>query len=123
MPDIALKDILINARQESFRMQHYYLGVEHLFIGLLEIQGGLTSSIIEAQGLTTEYVIDAIRQTGAPPANDYGQAPNSARRCRGHRQRSGARRQSRRNRARFTAGDLERTTACRFVSCATWGWI
>src|SRR5690606_23466877 len=65
MPDIALKDILINARQESFRMQHFYLGVEHLFIGLLEIQGGLTSSIIEAQGLTTEYVIDAIRrQTG-----------------------------------------------------------
>lgn len=46
-------------------MQHFYLGVEHLFIGLLEIQGGLTSSIIEAQGLTTEYVIDAIRrQTG-----------------------------------------------------------
>jgi hypothetical protein len=62
MPEIALKDILINARQESFRMQHYYVGVEHLFIGLLEIQGGLTTSILEAAGLTTEYVIDAIRR-------------------------------------------------------------
>ncbi len=62
MPDIALKDILINARQESFRMQHYYLGVEHLFIGLLDIQGGLTSSLLEERGLTTEYVVDAIRR-------------------------------------------------------------
>ncbi|MBI1259983.1 MAG: phosphotransferase [Chloroflexi bacterium] len=62
MPNIALKDILINARQESYRMQHYYLGVEHLFIGLLDIQGGLTSSLLEERGLTTEYVVDAIRR-------------------------------------------------------------
>lgn len=65
MPDIVIRDILINARQESFRMQHYFLGVEHLFIGLLEIQGGLTTSMIEANGYTTEYLIDLIRrQTG-----------------------------------------------------------
>jgi len=62
MPNIALKDILINARQESYRMQHYYIGVEHLFIGLLDIQGGLTSSLLEERGLTTEYVVDAIRR-------------------------------------------------------------
>lgn len=62
MPNIALKDILINARQESFRMQHHYIGVEHLFIGLLNIQGGLTSSLLEERGLTTEYVVDAIRR-------------------------------------------------------------
>lgn len=62
MPNIALKDILINARQESYRMQHYYLGVEHLFIGLLDVQGGLTSSLLEERGLTTEYVVDAIRR-------------------------------------------------------------
>jgi hypothetical protein len=62
MPQVALKDILINARQESFRMQHYYLGVEHLFIGLLAVQGGLTRSLLEERGLTTEYVVDAIRR-------------------------------------------------------------
>ncbi len=68
MPDIVIRDILINARQESFRMQHYFLGVEHLFIGLLEIQGGLTASIVESQGYTTEYVIDVIRrQIGKGP--------------------------------------------------------
>ena len=70
MPEIALKDILINARQESFRMQHYYLGVEHLFIGLLDIQGGLTVSLLEERGLTTEYVVDAIRRKAGTGPGD-----------------------------------------------------
>jgi hypothetical protein len=59
---IELKDILINARQESHRMRHYYLGIEHLFIALLEIKSGLTSSILAEDGLSSEYVIDAIRR-------------------------------------------------------------
>lgn len=62
MPNIELKDILINARQESHRMQHYYIGVEHLFVALLEIQGGLARSLLEAQGVAPEYVIDAVRR-------------------------------------------------------------
>lgn len=57
-----IKDILINARQESVQMRHHYLGVEHLVIAMLQIQGGITSSIVEDYGLTTEYVIDAIRR-------------------------------------------------------------
>jgi ATP-dependent Clp protease ATP-binding subunit ClpA len=59
---IELKDILINARQESHRMRHYYLGIEHLFIALLEIKSGLTSNILAESGLSSEYVIDAIRR-------------------------------------------------------------
>lgn len=62
MAAIELKDIIISARQESHRMQHFYIGVEHLFIALLEIRGGLARRIIEAQGLTPEYVTDAIRR-------------------------------------------------------------
>lgn len=62
MASVTLKDILINARQESFRMRHYYLGVEHLFIALLEIQGGLTPNILSDHGLAPEYVVDAIRR-------------------------------------------------------------
>jgi hypothetical protein len=62
MLEIALKDILINARQESMRMHHYYIGVEHLFIGLLDIHGGLIGSLLEAHGLTPEYIKDAIRR-------------------------------------------------------------
>lgn len=59
---IDLKDILISARQESHRMQHFYIGVEHLFIALLEIPGGIARSILQEHGLTPEYVIDGVRQ-------------------------------------------------------------
>jgi len=62
MSKISLGDILINARQESIRMRHYYLGVEHLFISLLEIQGGLTTAILEEYGITARYIVDAIRR-------------------------------------------------------------
>jgi Ternary complex associated domain 9/Clp amino terminal domain, pathogenicity island component len=59
---IDLKDILISARQESHRMQHFYIGVEHLFIALLEIPSGIARSIVQEHGLTPEYVIDGVRQ-------------------------------------------------------------
>jgi len=62
MSNIPLRDILINARQESFRMRHFYLGAEHLFIALLAIQNGLASGILEDYGFTADYVIDAVRR-------------------------------------------------------------
>ncbi|MGJ3239007.1 MAG: Clp protease N-terminal domain-containing protein [Anaerolineae bacterium] len=57
-----LKEILISARQESHRMHHFFLGVEHLFIALLEIKHGLASALVNEYGLTPEYIIDAIRR-------------------------------------------------------------
>lgn len=62
MSNLALKDILIAARQESHRMRHFYLGTEHLFIALLDIKGGITATLLSEVGLTPEYVIDAIRR-------------------------------------------------------------
>ncbi len=62
MSNITLKDILITARQESYRMRHFYLGAEHIFIALLEVKGGLATSILEKHGLTPDYVIDAVRR-------------------------------------------------------------
>lgn len=62
MPYIALRDILISARQESHRMRHYYLGVEHIFVALLEVRGGIASSILESYGFQPNYVVDAIRR-------------------------------------------------------------
>ncbi len=62
MPSILLRDILISARQEAVQMGHYYLGVEHLFIALLQVQGGLASSILEQYGLPADYVIDILRR-------------------------------------------------------------
>lgn len=62
MSTIALKDILIGARQEAYRMRHFYLGAEHLFVSLLEIRGSIASSLMKEHGLTPEYVINAIRR-------------------------------------------------------------
>jgi len=62
MSDITLKDIQINARQESARMQHFFIGVEHLFIGMLKARESLAASIVERHGLTTDYMIDEIRR-------------------------------------------------------------
>ncbi|MGB7340639.1 MAG: Clp protease N-terminal domain-containing protein [Phototrophicaceae bacterium] len=59
---ITLKDILISARQEAHRMRHYFLGVEHVFIALLDIKHGLAGIILTQYGLTNEYVIDAVRR-------------------------------------------------------------
>lgn len=73
---IQLKDIIISARQESHRMRHYYLGVEHLFISLLEIRGGLTSNILSDQGLSPEYVIDAIRRKTGKGSSKHRLWPN-----------------------------------------------
>ena len=62
MATITLKDILIGARQESYRMRHFYVGAEHLFIALLDNKGGLAGNIIQEYGLTPVYVIDAVRR-------------------------------------------------------------
>jgi hypothetical protein len=62
MPDIPLKDILIGARQEAYRMRHFFIGAEHFFIAMLMIRGSLLNSIVQEHGLTSEYVIEAIRR-------------------------------------------------------------
>lgn len=62
MAKIALTDILISARQEASKMRQFYLGVEHLFIALLTVKGGLASSMLQEYGLTAEYAINAIRR-------------------------------------------------------------
>lgn len=59
---IGLKDIFLSARQESYRMRHFYMGAEHLFIALLQIKGGVASTIIQSHGLNPEYVTDAVRR-------------------------------------------------------------
>jgi hypothetical protein len=62
MSETPLRDILIRARQESARMQHYHLGVEHLCIGMLHVPDGALATGLEAQGLTPAYLTDLIRR-------------------------------------------------------------
>lgn len=62
-------------------MRHFYLGVEHLFIALLEIKAGLTASILADEGFTPEYVIDAIRRKAGKGSRHrlWAGIPNSPR--------------------------------------------
>lgn len=61
MPNIPFEDLMLRAQQESYRMRHYYIGVEHLLVALLEIRGGITRTLLEDNGLSPDYVINAIR--------------------------------------------------------------
>ncbi|MCB9451631.1 MAG: phosphotransferase [Anaerolineaceae bacterium] len=69
---ILLRDILIRARQESLQAHHYYLGVEHLFIALLHIEGGLTQTVLQAQQIPHREVLKTIYRKigrGSGPAS------------------------------------------------------
>src|SRR5690349_12107854 len=62
MDNVALKDIEAIARIESAKMQHFYLGVEHLFIALTKLEGGLTAAIFDQGGQSPRYLRYAIRE-------------------------------------------------------------
>jgi hypothetical protein len=57
-----MREIEINARQEAARMFHRYLGVEHYFIGMLDLNGGLLTRLLDKHGLTPDYVKDELRR-------------------------------------------------------------
>lgn len=71
MGAMTLADILINARKESYRMQHYFIGVEHLFIGMLDVPGSIAAHLLSARGLTSTYVIDLIRRHTGKGASQH----------------------------------------------------
>src|SRR5689334_13142234 len=59
---ISLRDIEAIARIESAKMQHFYIGVEHLFIALTKLDGGLTADIFENGGQSARYLRYATRE-------------------------------------------------------------
>jgi len=60
---VGLQDILNLARQESTRLHHFYVGVEHLFIALTQLQGGLTVAVLQNHGLSPRFVRYSIRES------------------------------------------------------------
>lgn len=55
------RQIMILAQQESENLQHFYLGVEHIFIALTKVEGGVTQSVLSDLGLNPKQVRDAVR--------------------------------------------------------------
>ncbi|MBN8593801.1 MAG: Clp protease N-terminal domain-containing protein [Anaerolineae bacterium] len=68
MSAILLRDIQIYARQSAIQLRHYYVGVEHLFLALLQIQGGIAATTFEAQGIKTQQLVEAVRKRMGKPA-------------------------------------------------------
>jgi len=60
---VGLQDIMNLARQESTRLHHFFIGVEHLFIALTQLQGGLTAAVLQSYGLSPRFVRYSIRES------------------------------------------------------------
>ena len=60
---VSLPDIEALARQESVKQHHFFIGVEHLFIALTQLEGGLTSAVLEHHELNARFVRFSIRES------------------------------------------------------------
>ncbi|MBN2304332.1 MAG: hypothetical protein JXQ72_07650, partial [Anaerolineae bacterium] len=63
MDTIGLQDIRDLAQQESVRLHHYFIGVEHLFIALTQLEGGLTLAVLTHHDLSPRFVRYSIRES------------------------------------------------------------
>ncbi len=55
-------DVLNLARKESAQAGHFFVGVEHLFIALTRVEGGVTVSTLQEQGIAPQFVRYMLRQ-------------------------------------------------------------
>ncbi len=51
MESVTLQKIVVLARQESLSLKHFYVGVEHLFVALTRLKGGVTQTLLEQKSL------------------------------------------------------------------------
>ncbi len=63
MDTIGLQDIVNLASQESAQLHHYFIGVEHLFIALTQLRGGLTVAVLEHHGLSPRFLRYSVRES------------------------------------------------------------
>jgi ATP-dependent Clp protease ATP-binding subunit ClpA len=56
----AARDVVVRAREEAKRLDHHYIGTEHLLLALLDDQSGRTATVLRRRGLTAAGVRDAI---------------------------------------------------------------
>lgn len=57
------KHILSSAQQESTKLNHFYLGTEHIFIALTKVKDGITQAVLSHLNIDPKQLRDAIRQT------------------------------------------------------------
>lgn len=61
MGTISFPEIEAIARDESAKLQHFYIGVEHLFIALTRLDGGITPEALQQIGISPRYLRYTLR--------------------------------------------------------------
>ena len=56
MTDVTLERIVDIARRESAELHHFYIGVEHLFLALTRLKGGVTAEVLELYGTLEDFL-------------------------------------------------------------------
>jgi ATP-dependent Clp protease ATP-binding subunit ClpC len=70
------RQVVVLAQDEARRLQHNYIGTEHLLLGLLREEEGLAARVLEGLGITADEVRDEIaRVVGQGDEVPAGQIP------------------------------------------------
>lgn len=56
------KEIVSNAAREARALNHFYIGVEHLFLGTLRLEDGLTNAVMEKLGVDKGVVEKRVKE-------------------------------------------------------------
>jgi ATP-dependent Clp protease ATP-binding subunit ClpC len=71
------KKVIILARQEAGRLNHDYIGTEHLLLGLVKVGGGVAAEVFEGLGLSLQRIrleVEKMVQPG-PSTLSIGEVP------------------------------------------------
>ena len=65
---------VVSAQEEARRLQHNYIGTEHVLLGLLAVRGGLAYKVLDGFGISQEGVraeVVALVGTGSTPMSGH----------------------------------------------------
>ena len=71
-----VKDVITYSREEALRLGHDYIGVEHLFLGVLREGEGNAIKILKAINVNLQDVRKAIENEIKPKSNNFNQSGN-----------------------------------------------
>jgi ATP-dependent Clp protease ATP-binding subunit ClpA len=67
---------VVNAQEEARRLQHNYIGTEHVLLGLLAVQGGVAFKVLDRFGLSQEGVrAEVVARVGTGSVTMSGHIP------------------------------------------------
>jgi ATP-dependent Clp protease ATP-binding subunit ClpC len=68
------RHVLTHAQEEARRLNHRYIGTEHILLGLVAEEGGVAMRVLQELGISAEEIRDAIERTvGRGPRPIVGQ--------------------------------------------------